>query len=514
MRYRAIAVAMLAAPMMMGLGGTSDALGGGSDVILPDFPIVAERSLVVTDPAVLANFSLERVLTQLVSQSGAPGATPLKLFQQWWDIQNPAGPSIGLEPRIHCDDELTWQGVPGLNGYPWECPRREGGEARLDPFSGRSPLYKPVGLFNRFDLAPLDGANCGEYRIVYTRTSDTNFMIFEAVLPNPNPSVGLEGCRDVAQFWADLSNPRAPIAELLEGFYFVGIPGFEPVVHVDHYGMRLDGSGFGVSSGQIRTNQFMQGPWNLREFKLVRDCRCLPCRLEIVPTTVKDNPYGEFFAANNQEPLRAGFESALIESVETLAIPDVNRFHWNVSNKLNAAESESEGNTSSDYESRFGAPGLITLNSLPARLKAELLRIGSSLEPIHIVRRAQALSCAGCHLLSSRSGPGTDPGSTDLGDGIFWPTGVRFTHIDEGGNLSAPMNSTFLPFRLEVLMDFLAGGFIPVPPAPPQVPLPAELQLVCTQQIAASGVSRTYSPEAMDALRQVTAAPIGGRRVH
>src|ERR1041384_3222019 len=61
------------------------------------------RSLVVTEVSILDGFSLERVLGQLAAQSGVPGLTPKKLFQQWWDIFNPK-PGLGLGP--HCDDQV------------------------------------------------------------------------------------------------------------------------------------------------------------------------------------------------------------------------------------------------------------------------------------------------------------------------------------------------------------------------------------------------------------------------
>ena len=61
------------------------------------------RSLVVTEVAILDGFSLQRVLGQLAAQSGVPGLTPKKLFQQWWDIFNPK-PGLGL--GAHCDDQV------------------------------------------------------------------------------------------------------------------------------------------------------------------------------------------------------------------------------------------------------------------------------------------------------------------------------------------------------------------------------------------------------------------------
>jgi hypothetical protein len=72
---------------------------------------------------------------------------------------------------------------------------------------------QPVGLFNRLDLAPKSLANCGEYRIVYSKTKfgdpdNTHrfFLIFEAALPNPHPTHDIVGCQQVAALWSDLKS--------------------------------------------------------------------------------------------------------------------------------------------------------------------------------------------------------------------------------------------------------------------------------------------------------------------
>jgi hypothetical protein len=61
--------------------------------------------------------------------------------------------------------------------------------------------YVPIGLFNRFDLAPASGSNCGEHRIVYARRSGMdltqnhrNLLIFEATQRQ-----GLKGCHKIAK---------------------------------------------------------------------------------------------------------------------------------------------------------------------------------------------------------------------------------------------------------------------------------------------------------------------------
>jgi hypothetical protein len=204
------------------------------------------RSLVVTEEAILARFPLERVLDQLVAQSGVAGLTSLELFHQWWDTQNP-GPSLGLGP--HCDDTVHGSDNPIRNDFPYTCrpDPAEGGQIDADPFAppATNPdAYIPIGLFNRFDLTPADGSHCGEYRIVYAKRSgvtiavERHLLIFEAILPNPHPNQGLKDCRKIVDFWADLSKEGdiEKRGDDLEQLYFEGFANVEPVVHVRHCG--------------------------------------------------------------------------------------------------------------------------------------------------------------------------------------------------------------------------------------------------------------------------------------
>ncbi|AKU90433.1 hypothetical protein [Vulgatibacter incomptus] len=447
--------------------GSSAAPGSSSGVVIPP-RLDPHRSLAVTDQSILAPFTLERVLSQLVSQSGVLGLTAHGLYAQWWDIENEA-PGFGT--GVHCDDQTTRSGVSGLNGFPWECPREEGRQADLGPSLGRGLPYKPVGLFNRFDLAPADGSNCGEYRIEFARDNSTpsarrNLVIFEAVLPNPNPRLGLEGCRPVADFWANLSTiaSDATVSAKLDSFYFSGLPGFEPVVHVDHYGMQLGADGKGVATGQIRSNQFMQDEWTLRQFALTKDCRCGPCRLVMVPAPVADNPYGELFRSASTEPLAPDLRAAFISSVASLAKNDANRFAWTPPNRVNAAESQNAANDASipfrtsDYLERFSRNG--PNDTFRRAINDELIRLRSSLTAEDIVARALSLSCAGCHGLAP----------TDLGDGVEIPF-PKFTHVDEENPtngrfpLSDALEEVFLPHRVKVLQDFLAGTLVLGAPA-------------------------------------------------
>jgi hypothetical protein len=407
------------------------------------------RSLAVTDQAILTKFTFGAVMNQLVGTSGVP-TTPLALFQQWWDTQRPA-PGLGAGP--HCNSP----GIANMNGFPYTCPRAEGNQATVDPFINPATnpnAYIPVGLFNRFDLASASGADCGEYRIVFAKRSgltnpaDRNLVIFEAVLLNPTPALGLEGCRPVANFWSDLStDPNVGSrGDKLRDFYFLGLPGFMPIIHIDNLGNRA------ANTGQVRTNQFMQADWMLREFKIQRDCATSPCTVQFIPVTVKTNAGGTLFNPGSGHAQAASFQSTVFPSqVPSLAVNDINRFTLAVPDNLNSGQSNSQHPMENHYVNQFG-----TLASpFRANIQAQLSALPSALTPDNMVARAQALSCAGCHQLSN---------GANLGGGIIWPNSLRFVHISEQTDpgpdgprhrISPALNAVFLPHRKAVLETFL-----------------------------------------------------------
>lgn len=420
------------------------------------------RSLAVTEVEILEGFTFDRVLDQLVEQSEVPGLTALALFQQWWGTQNLP----------------TCTGT--LNGYPYQCrpAPMEGAQATVDPFV--DPLtnpnaYLPIGLFNRFDLAPSDGTHCGEHRIVFARRAgvansrDRNLIIIEATMPNPHPQQGLDGCKKVAELWADLTDEDDPLerAEALEEFYFDGINGMPPVVHIDHLGAGSDGL------GQIRTNQFMQvgitpGVWSLREFKLARTCDAAGCTaMTVVPVPVKNNPFGGLFDPASTHPQAAAFRAALVEQVEALAAPLFADIDVSFDIAFDSGQSQASGSTENNFVLQFGtAP-----STLRADLEAELLAIGSTLTADDIVKRAQGLSCAGCHRLNA---------SLALGNGLVGPSALGFVHVTERATettvdglvrfqISPALIDHFLPKRQQVLEDFLNEAL--EKPAKPKDPI-------------------------------------------
>jgi hypothetical protein len=436
-----------------GVGMQPPPPGTGVGAAVLPVPIDPRRSLAVTEKSVLARFNGRRVFTQLVASNGGAGFTPDQLFRQLWDTQNPAPGQPDLPGMPHCSDAGNM-----LNGFPYVCRPSEGRQA----VPGTLPnldSYAAVGLFNRFDLAPVDGSNCGEYRVVLAKLpfvpNARNFMIFEAVLPNPQPGLGLEGCRPVADFWAQLSAEADPAirASRLETFYFTGLPGFAPVVSMGNYGNNPR------SLGQVRTNQFLPGapntpppPWLMREFKLVSDCTALPsCTLKFVPATVKTNPFGGLFNPTSGHPQAPAFRSHFLTQVASLAVNDLNRFNYTVPDAFNSGQNNSQTpGIVDDYLAQFG-PGPSPFHQA---IGQELARVGSTLTPHDIVARAQALSCGGCHQRNS---------GRPVGGGLVWPASANFVHSTETDDpadpsrfgISPALRDQFLPLRRTVLEGYL-----------------------------------------------------------
>jgi hypothetical protein len=420
--------------------------------------IDVRRSLVVTEQVILDRFSFQRVMTQLATQANVPGVGALQLFQQWWDTQNP-GPGVYAGP--HCDDQVDPVLGTVVNGYPYLCrDTAEGVQVSCDPFAvGSACAYIPIGLFNRFDQAPENGAHCGEYRIVYAKqsgiasTSDRNLLIFEAVLPNPHPQQGLKGCQQIVDTWYDLSgqNNIQARADALEDFYFDGQGIIGPVVSISNFGDNPTGV------GQIRTNQFVNTTtgWSLREFKLLRTCSGNACSaIKLVPVTNKNNPYGPLFAPASPLANAPAFQAFFPTQVAKLKASSVAGLDMSTPDIYNSGQSQASGATAAEmrYIDLF-TPGASTLRTA---LQTELTTAGSTLTPDDIVKRAQTQTCAGCHRLSN---------NVDLGGGVTWPASLGFTHVTEretetvGGQVRFKISDTLinhlLPARKVIFEEYL-----------------------------------------------------------
>jgi hypothetical protein len=481
---------------------TSDSTSTGENVgevslAVQDITIDIRRSLVVTEQPILDRFSFERVLTQLAAQSGVSGLTALGLFQQWWDTQNPI--ALG-NPGPHCDDAVDPVYGTVHNGYPYFCrpAPSEGGQSSCDPFApGSTCAYIPVGLFNRFDLAPENGAHCGEHRVVFAKasgigaTNDRNLVIFEAILPNPVPQLGLKGCSSIVDIWADLTDESdlEDRADALEQLYFDGVGNIPPVISRQHFGDNA------LGAGQIRTNQFIQTTtgWSLREFKLLRECTTNPngggqgsggangsggngsnggtsvcTAMRFVPQTVKNNAFGGLFEPASTYPLADEFRTFFPSQIASLAGSSITAIDIGVPHEFNNAQSQASGSTASEmrYKDRLGADP----SDLRAGIQAQLTALGSTLTVDEIALRAQAQSCAGCHRLNN---------DVEIGGTLTWPSAIGFVHVSERETetvdgvtrfqISPALINHFLPHRKTVVEDFLNNK--PRPPRAPSFPI-------------------------------------------
>lgn len=425
--------------------------------------IDVDRALFVHDRATLDalgpdGFSLMRTLKQIAGDAvaaGATGATPEALFRDLWDTQNKEAEAATPE-GAHCDDDGTT-----LNGFPNACRAAEGQQAK-GQLAAEIASYRAVGLVNRLDLAAEGWKNCGEHRIIYGREAGPfprSFIIFEAVLPNPRPGCQ-SGCRAVAEHWQALSKVSDPKerAQRLETFFYKGLPGFRPVVHVDHYAARGTSSRYGSSgSGQIRTNQFLQSPWMLKEFKLALDCTSKPCKLDPVPIPVKVNPDGNLWTESLVGLARDFQQKVVLEQVDRLAIDDLNLFSYQVPVAFDAARSDSQSRLIQDhyfeaYSATAGQPG-----GFREQLRDKAGATSPRLTDAQLVNRAMALSCAGCHQPNFF---GLNAANS-VAAGKSWPNSAGFVHVraeaqpDGVHALSPALTQLFLPFRAQNLASFL-----------------------------------------------------------
>ncbi len=427
------------------------ASAGGASKSARHRDIDVRRSLFVTDLAIVSTFSFADVMDQIARDSPDHLLTKELLFSQWWDTANVA-PGLGLGPN--CDAETDANGHPSINGFPYLCSRVEGSQATISPFDGPPDArYSAIALSNRYDLASLakKGTDCGEYRIVFARDSgrangsERNLIIFEAILPNPAPNGrNLAGCLPVAEFWADLTLDDDPTsrARKLHDFYFLGLPGFGPVIAARNYGNATP-----TVKGQVRTNQFMSSPsWLLREFSV----QLVDGKLMFVPTTLQSNPAPHLFNEGHDDTRGPSFRSAFLKRLKRLKRNDINLFSMPIDDAFKAGDGIVDDAPENSYLRQFESS-----RRFAARIRAR----AGSIAPAQLVARAQALSCAGCHQLSN---------GAELGGGLpRWPKSLQFVHVSERETdvgpdgeprfvISKALDDVFLPHRKAVLQRALS----------------------------------------------------------
>jgi len=412
---------------------------------IPDDVTRAGRVLLESNADAVGNVSLARVFQALATNGGRSGDGNL-LFQQIYDSYATAD-QAQLPTAVHCGDEMT-NGVPTLNGFPIDCNRLEAQHVNdIDGFTAKA-------FVNRMDLAPANGAHCGQQRMIFASNSlGRAFMILEAQIPNPAPELGIEGCRPLAQFWMDQNNnpdPKSRGERLAQAFLEGGVKGLAEF----GFGAFYTAENLTVGSGQIRTNQFDSDPWTLREFKLALDGDSIAA----LPFPVSESPNGGLWNEDSGLPQGDACRESFLTAMDGVLGDDMSRMSFVVDAACKNAESRDDGGE--NYAQQL-SPGF------RSQIEDKLLSLDSPLSPEDVANRAQfAGSCMGCHHAASGS---------FLGNGVFAPFSNDFPHVQEFSQpcadgdpgscfaTSEALNTVFLPGRLAVLGNLLGVPIVPNP---------------------------------------------------
>ncbi|MFO7562527.1 MAG: hypothetical protein R6X02_07775 [Enhygromyxa sp.] len=411
-------------------------LGDGESPV-PNGP---RRSLIETNPEALVGLGMAPILSHAalaVDLLDDPEFTHTRLT----DSFNSAEQAV-LAGGSHCDDTLV-DGIPSLGGYPIQCPRAEAGQV------GGLQAWFPIAAVNRFDLAAEDGSDCGEQRLIVASNLQVRMLvIFEARIPNPEPSCGLLACRPVVDFWLgleDIEDPAARAEQLrmafLEGHPVLTEAGFEPF-------MAAVNLTFGA--GQIRSNSFDDDPWTLRQFRFASEGE----RLGVVAEPVTASIFGPLWNDLGGQPQGPACRQSVLDELETLLVDDPAAMGLLVDPICFAGESRDDG------QGGYAAALLAGSGGFEAALGQRLSELGSDLSPVELANRASfAVDCMGCHETAT---------GLALGHDSISPSSRGFVHVSElelepcdGGScfaISPALEHSFLPARQAVLEAFVADS--------------------------------------------------------
>jgi hypothetical protein len=426
-------------------------------------------------------FSLEDTLSLALANAGSS----LDATSAYHGIiDSYATAADALDPTvIHCDDQVSG-GQASLNGFPIQCGRLE--SQQFDNIGA----WFPLAAVNRLDLAPADGANCGQQRIIFANNSFIGngrmFMILESEVPNPDPACGVSACAPIAAFWTELGQMKDPFqrGERLREAFLTGSPelaaaGFSPFMNAAQLGSR---------GGQIRTNNFNDSPWALREFHF-QDVNAPP-----VPVPVSEAPNGALWNDLSTLPQGPACRDSFLAAAELGLLTD-NLAAMSFPIAEACKDAESRNDFSQDYVGELSQGS----GSFGQQLAALGAPFGVSAEEL-AARARFAGSCIGCHMEASGS---------SLGNGLTAPFQSDFVQVSEFGQepcgnggtcftISDALRNVFLPHRLRVTQNLLngpvCGGEVPPGFPPPPVEQPGSGPVSGTGGGSASGSSEPADP--------------------
>lgn len=439
----------------------------------PGVTVVPQRSLFERNAAALTQFTVADTLTR-IAQNGGLSITGSVWHDNLFKTMA-RSESFPGEPGPFCNSN----GFPQtINGFIVGCA------GVASPLVGQLAKWKPLSVANRFDLAPTGGENCGEARASFFMPPNSvaaparAFMIFEAVVPNPQPQLGLDGCRPLQNFWQSLgtiADPAARGAKLAQAF-LTGEPGltaagFQPFLRFQN---------FGQGKGRVRTETFgvagVVPVWDFREFRI--NANGSAAELPVAQS------YGLGVFGATSHPNSALCSQELLNTLGTVTplSPNFNSLGLDVPPQCFDGASGTFGTRLEDL-----VPGQSAFSAQLAA-RANQTAPGSNLTATQIAARLMfGGTCIGCHFRPDQ------PQYRDLGQGLTLPVttpvapdtidDVAFTQVnnlktepcaatapDSAQNcfkLSPVLGGIFLPHRKSVLEAYLntpVGTF--QPPAP------------------------------------------------
>ncbi|WP_417670313.1 hypothetical protein [Roseibium sp.] len=381
----------------------------------------------------------------------------------------------------------------------------------------------PAAVLYRPDLIPEDYKNCGEFRIVYGFRKPINpdsnsvssneyvkrfYLIFETVpkFPDGTRVQRIKTCQDIAQTWNGFRNKigsnaviQRPeeVAQALETFFY------ETVLEKDgiRHGRAMQMGNLGSTDtplGQVRGNfqsfersggdNEINRIWQLREW-IVGEAHPNDGKPYFNPRPMANSTLPQFFSDvfdGELGDLQKRFKERFFDAhAKTLLSPvthniattnacryyNINSDHFSFDRYIIATLgmkafdkrylSFQDIPSAERFEKLFEESGPYESVKNRATELLDATDVFPNIKAAHLLRRAQALSCAGCH---DNAGGKPISGVSEAGGPLEWPESVDFVHIkeiDSGGvnessKVSPALLFWFLPFR-QCVLDTLLG---------------------------------------------------------
>jgi len=327
---------------------------------------------------------------------------------------------------------------------------------------------KPSATFNRLDLASSDGSDCGEQRVIYSLDPSSVLktvpfqdftLIFEARYPNPSPADGLAGCQPIADFYASLADPGLTNAQRAAAISDLFLNGVSVTNSVTGDTVALPAvvtiANYQGGMGQIRTNQFLDLNWQLREF---RTNIALDGTVEFVPDTIKGNPITALYNANAAtaagipNAMRDDFVDNLLDvqvpllvQPELLGLTDTDDILTGFEPAFDTVFSQFTSDSQNTSDDPASAADQALKDAIDDTLTNDLGLASSTVNSTHVLNRLGAMTCGGCHQFSA---------NRPVSPTVDWPAmSFSFKHVAFNGNLSPALINTFLPKRRTFMLD-------------------------------------------------------------